>query len=253
MFHYINFIGKLSLLSKYITLVQSPAFILVAINLIAFIAIRLAAIYTDASTFVDLLAISTSDGIMQHPWTPLSYMFVHVDLTHLLFNMAVLSVSCGIIDRLSTSNNFIIYITYIAGAVAGALIFRLCATGEAVFIGASCGVMAIVGLLGVFSVKQKIPFSVFGKINVTYIIIVLSVFHLAIIIPGNQAVGVAHAAGMFTGAVTGVIFLLQGTHRHHKKTDINIEIEKINIKARNSGYASLTAEERRTIENNIKI
>lgn len=238
--------------AKYIALIQSPAFVLVTINLIIFIAIRLAAIYTDAGALVDLFAISTSCDILQHPWTPLSYMFVHVDLTHLLFNMAVLFVSCNIIDKLYTNSNLIIYIAYITGAGAGAAIFKLCAMGEGVFIGASCGVMAIVGLLGVFSTKQKIQVPAFGKANVALFIIILVIFHLAIVFPGNTAVGAAHAAGMLTGSGIGTIFLLRKIHRQ-KKADINIEIERINLKARNSGYSSLTTEERQTIENNIKI
>ena len=85
--------------------------------------------------------------LASRPWTLLTYMFVHADLFHLIFNMLWLYWFGSVFMLTGISRQ--IYFLYIAGGIAGALMFVAVGTAPpwhsyGLLAGSSASVMAVV-------------------------------------------------------------------------------------------------------------
>ena len=140
------------------------------------------------------------------PWTLVSYMFLHIDFWHILFNMLWLFWFGKIFMEYLSSNQLLI--TYLAGGVVGGLLYIIAfnifpvfhATIESsVALGASASVMAIVTAISFFVPNYSIQMLFLGRIKILYLAILLFVFDF-IAIPGGNAGGhIAHIGGAFFG------------------------------------------------------
>ena len=154
-----------------------------------------------------LFEVPASVEVLLHrPWTLFTYMFMHADLMHILWNMLALYVFGRIfLDSFST-RHFVG--TYILGGVMGALFFVVAynvfpyfsnAVDGTWLVGASASVLAIVVAAAVRNPESRVNLLLFGSVKLSTLAIVavlISVFLLS----GNNAGGnFAHLGGAFAG------------------------------------------------------
>ncbi len=144
--------------------------------------------------------------VLQRPWTLLTYMFLHIEFFHILFNMIVLYVGGRLFsdfigqDRLTA--------TYLLGGLAGALFyiaaFNIFPVFEdvvafAVAIGASASVLAIFIAIAVYMPNYQLPLLLLGRIRLKYIAIFFVVLDVISIDKGNPGGHLAHLGGALWG------------------------------------------------------
>jgi len=148
-------------------------------------------------------------ALMARPWTVLTYMFLHIDIWHLLFNMIWLYWFGKIFLEFLPSRHLIF--VYLSGGFAGALVYVAAFNTFPVFgailpvsyaLGASASVMAIVTAISFYVPDYTIQLFLIGKIRILYLAIILFVFDFFMIPSGNAGGHLAHIGG----ALFGVIF-----------------------------------------------
>ncbi len=167
----------------------------------------------DTGNPVSWLSVPASmQGLLSKPWTVLTYMFVHEQFFHLLFNMLTLYFA-GIlfIEYLGAAR---VLGVYIAGGIAGALIYIASYNlfpafapylDGAFMIGASASVMAILVAITVYVPDFAVNLMIFGPIRLKYITIIYIVLDFINIRSGNAGGHLAHLGG----ALFGYLFCMQ--------------------------------------------
>lgn len=229
-------------------------------------------------------------SLLFRPWTLFTYMFLHYDFFHILFNVLYLYWFGRLFTQLIDERK--ILTIYIWGGLAGAAIYILSfnllpvfhsAGGEAILLGASASVMAI--LFAVARVRPNFTVYLFliGPVKLKYLALVAFLIDL-ISIPGmNNAGGhLAHIGGALIGlyygwkmaegkisggffdkaaARTGDLFKkrsrMKVTHSrpmtdmeyNAQKMKRQKELDRILEKIKHSGYESLSREEKKTLFN----
>lgn len=159
------------------------------------------------ASLVEWLAFSVDD-LLRRPWTPLTYMFVHVDFMHVLMNMLVLFFFGPPLENKWGGRFFLRYylVTGLGGALFAVLLYSL--VGPAPMIGASG---AIFGLLLAFALNwpdAKIYLYFLFPVPAKWFVAVLGIFTLLSTL-GASGGGVAHWAHL-GGLVTGLVYLRFG-------------------------------------------
>ena len=158
-------------------------------------------------------------------WTLLTYMFVHVDFLHILFNMLWLYWFGKIF--LTYFNERTIGSLYVIGGLAGALLYILAFNtipyyldlGHNVMIGASASVMAIVMAAAFYRPDVTLNLFLFGRIKIIYIAIAVFAIDFFSLSNGSNPGGhVAHIGG----AIAGYLF----ANQYHKGKDITLPISR---------------------------
>jgi membrane associated rhomboid family serine protease len=157
-----------------------------------------------------LLAFSASRALVA-PWTPVTYMFVHGSIWHILFNMIVLYFFGPRVEARLGSNRFVA-LYFIAG-LTGALFSAF--TPDVPIIGASAAVFGVELAYARFWPREKVYIYGVLPIQVRWVVVltvVMSLFGL-----GGFEPGIAHLAhlGGFVGAA---IFLFAIEHRRRIST-----------------------------------
>jgi len=147
------------------------------------------------------------------PWTLITYMFLHLDFFHILFNMLWLYWLGRILSGL-VSNNKILAI-YVLGGLAGAFLYILAYNGlpglrgmlhGGVLLGASAGVFAIVFAAATMSPNFTIFLFILGPIRLKYIALFSILLDLISIANYSNTGGhIAHIGG----ALFGFFFIKQ--------------------------------------------
>jgi membrane associated rhomboid family serine protease len=144
--------------------------------------------------------------IASRPWTLVSYMFLHIDFWHILFNMLWLFWFGKIFMEYLSSRQLLF--TYLAGGLAGGLLYILAFNIFPVFhntiqgsvaLGASASVMAIVTTISFFVPNYTIQLIFLGRIRILYLAIILFVFDFFAIPGGNAGGHIAHIGGALFG------------------------------------------------------
>ncbi|MGI8892378.1 MAG: rhomboid family intramembrane serine protease [Bacteroidia bacterium] len=155
----------------------------------------------------DYLALPASPStLIKKPWTLITYMFTHEGFFHILFNMLILYWMGRIfIEYLGDKK---ILGIYILGGLAGALfyllayniipVFSLHST-EAVVIGASAGVMAVLLATTTLVPEYRMNLLLLGPVPLKYIAAVLIILDLINIKSGNAGGHIAHLGGALFG------------------------------------------------------
>lgn len=146
------------------------------------------------------------------PWTLISYMFLHVQFLHILFNMLWLYWFGKIFIQFLDEKQFIS--TYIFGGLAGAFLYILAFNVFPVFqnvlpssmaIGASASVLAIVIAISTYVPNYTIFLLFFGPIKIKYIALISVIIDILMIKSGNTGGHIAHLGG----ALYGYLFIVQ--------------------------------------------
>ncbi|MDD5012229.1 MAG: rhomboid family intramembrane serine protease [Candidatus Nanoarchaeia archaeon] len=143
-------------------------FILIIVNVIAFFATMILATIFGESAILDLLALKPSYIVQgKNLWTLATSMFMHLDFSHLFFNMISLFFVGTLLEKIIGKRRFFLF--YMASGLFAGLFFALLSgffgtgIGEKIFgnpeifgIGASGAIFGIVGILAVLIPRKKI-------------------------------------------------------------------------------------------------
>ena len=182
---------------------------LIYINVAVFIIIRLLAVFLtlfnwDTLNFLSYVEVPSSLSVLLiRPWTLITYMFVHYEILHILFNMLWLY-WFGVI--------FLQYFgekqmggLYILGGLAGAVfyiisynVFPYFSGHQGMMCGASASVIAIVVATAMRVPDYKVNLLFLGAISLKYIAIVTILIDLLSVTSGNGGGHIAHLAVSYT-------------------------------------------------------
>lgn len=155
--------------------------------------------------------------LLRTPWTPLTYMFVHVDFIHVLFNMLMLYWFGRIF--LEFYNQKQLVGLYILGGLAGALFYVLgvnfipyfaSVRPAALLCGASASVMALIFAAVVHSPEYRIRLALIGEIRLKYLGLIILLLDFVCFAGSNLGGTLAHAGGCIMGVAYGLLYVRKG-------------------------------------------
>jgi len=262
------------------------------VNIGIFIVVRLLQVFFSfaggpGADYPLLLWISVPSDIgalLVRPWTILTYMFVHYDFIHFIFNILVLYWFGKLFLMFFSSRQFVG--VYFMGGIAGALMFIIVsnlipALNNSILMGASASVMAILFAASGYRPNFTVYLMFFGQVRLKYIALVYFIIDLISISALQNAGGHFSHIG---GAAMGWYFakqLLKGKDITRgfsnltdkmaglfgKKSKMSVtykrpvsdmeynaqkrrrqaELDRILEKIKRSGYDSLTKQEKKTL------
>lgn len=190
---------------------------IIYINLAVFVFVKLVNLFfflflsNPNFSIASWLAVPASFGALFYkPWTLISYMFLHEDFLHILFNMLWLFWFGKIFLQFIDSKKFIA--VYILGGLSGALFYILSfnffpvfqtVVGNSMALGASASVMAIVVAISFYAPNFKVYLLFFGEVKLKYIAMVSILLDVISIPTSNSGGHLAHIGG----ALFGFIFI----------------------------------------------
>ena len=248
----------------------------------AVVLLLLRTIFTSPA-LVDALAFSPQDALTR-PWTFLSYMFVHAGLLHLLFNMLMLFVFGAAVEQRMGSRAFILYYLYCG---IGAAIFCLALSGimsVGPFVGASGALLGVALAFATYWPDAELivfPFPVPIRARTLVMALVGLDIFFYFVTPGDQIAHLAHVGGAAFGylffrlqglsrrsphppprAVERVVMVQTGSADSERRTPVTpvrprrraeadpvaAEVDRVLDKISEKGIGSLTAAERRFLD-----
>lgn len=144
--------------------------------------------------------------LLSRPWTLVTYMFVHYDLLHILFNMLWLYWFGEIFLRYFSDKQLVGL--YLLGGLGGALLYFLSYNLFPYFegmarnswlMGASASVLAIVVAMAFYIPDYKINLLFLGAVSLKYIALFTVVLDLLSITSSNAGGHIAHLGGALVG------------------------------------------------------
>jgi len=156
---------------------------------------------------LDWLALpSDFSMLISRPWTLISYMFLHFDFLHILFNILWLYWMGQIfMDYFSQSK---LVSLYILGGITGGLVYVAGYNSFPIFsqivrdsrlMGASASVIAIVTALAVHAPNHSLYLMFFGSVRIKYIALFSILLFVIGISSSNAGGNLAHLGGAFCG------------------------------------------------------
>jgi membrane associated rhomboid family serine protease len=145
-------------------------------------------------------------SLLLRPWTIFTYMFLHADFMHILFNMLVLYFSGRIFTEYMGNKKFTS--TYILGGLAGGILYIIAFNLFPVFaenlprsiaLGASASVLAILVAAATFVPNYTVHLILIGPVRLKFIAIFLVVLDVISIEKGNPGGHIAHIGGAIYG------------------------------------------------------
>lgn len=190
---------------------------LIYINLGAFLTFRILNVFFFLSNtpfpLMDWLALpSNFELLASRPWTLLTYMFLHFDFLHILFNLLWLY-WMGQIFLIYFDQGKLVTL-YLLGGIAGGLVYVAGYNSFPVFagvvsdsrlLGASASVIAIVAALAVHAPNHTINLMFIGPVKMKFIALFSILMYVIGISSSNAGGNLAHLGG----ALGGVIYVLQ--------------------------------------------
>lgn len=141
--------------------------------------------------------------LLYRPWTIFTYMFLHFDFLHVLFNMLVLYWFGGIYQRYFTDKQ--ILTTYLLGGLTGAALFIAFSnllpglSPDVPMLGASAAIMAIVIAISFYNPNYEIHLFFIGAVKIIYVALVYIVLDLIQIASDNSGGHISHLGGALYG------------------------------------------------------
>ena len=201
-------------------------------------------------------------------YTPFTYMFTHMEMGHIFFNMIYFYFMGEIFSSIVGEKR--LWFVYICGGLAGAILFslffNLFIPGNAYLLGASASVTAISIVTAIYA--PNLPVSIFfiGSFPLKWVVLVLFLLSTIIDISVNTGGKVAHIGGALFGLVYGMQLkkgndLMEFFKRKPKNKSKNLKVihsikmdadektlDEILDKINKSGYESLTKKEKETLQ-----
>lgn len=147
---------------------------------------------------------SATEGLLQRPWTPITYMFLHTGFLHLLFNVLGLY-WFGQLFLYHFEGSKLLSV-YLLGGLMGAafyiLSYNIFPAFDSIYgllLGASASVFALLVALAVYDPNREIHLFFIGRFPLKYVAgfyVLLSVISISSSNPGGN---IAHLGGAFWG------------------------------------------------------
>jgi len=143
---------------------------------------------------------------LEQPWSLLTYMFLHADALHLLFNMLWLYWFGRLFLAFFSARHF--RGLYILGGICGGLLFMLALNlfpyftpyiYSSMLLGASASVLAIVVATAVREPEYRVNFLFVGSVRLKYVALFMVVTDLLFVTSGNGGGHIAHLGGALAG------------------------------------------------------
>ncbi len=242
----------------------------------------------DGSFLFGLLALPSEPILILHqPWSLLTYMFLHQDFFHILFNMFALYWFGKLFLMYFSEKQ--LFGLYVIGGLAGGLlyiiaynIFPLFMQSTGLLMGASGSITAIILAVALNSPNLEMRFLLIGNVKLKFIAIAVVLISFFGITSSNAGGEIAHLGG----ALYGYIFIVSLRHGKDNTRGFNrlmdafstllkprrlkvkksagnkkmndqeynmhkagnlAEIDRILDKIKTSGYGSLSGEEKRKL------
>ena len=262
---------------------------IIYINVMVFIMINfyyvLIFLFKTETKLIFYLGLSANlDLLSNKPWSILTYMFVHEDLLHLIINLCWLYFGGKIFINYLNSRDLLS--TYIMGGLSGAAIYMLSFNIFPVFevvkmnslaIGASASVLAV--LFASATYTPNFPINIFfsKSIKLKHIAMLAIMIDILSIPEGNSGGHIAHIGGGLYGflyvylkkyninsnyLIDNILFFLKRRNNqfiyskkendyeyNYRKKNEQKRIDSILDKVSQSGYDSLSKEEKDTLFN----
>ncbi len=188
---------------------------LLAVNVIVFIVFGLFEVFsnltqTAGGAYHDIMSwlIFPSNPVtfILHPWTIISYQFLHSGFFHLFSNMLMLMFA-GKIFREYLGDKKLLSL-YLLGGAAGALFYMAAfqtfpffsaAKDYSTLVGASASIMAILVAVGTLLPRYTVVLIIIGPVQLIYIVLVLAVINILTVTGGNAGGALAHIGGGLFG------------------------------------------------------
>ena len=183
----------------------------VMVNVAVFVIVRVLALVcllfaVDATPAIELFEMPSNPVKFLHqPWSVISYMFLHYDVMHILFNMLWLYWFGAMFHQIFGTRRFVGL--YFLGGIGGALLYMLAynvlplfSSTEGLLLGASASVLAIVAATAVRQPDYKVGLLFFGQISLKWIAIVTIFIDVISIGSSNAGGNIAHLGGALVGA-----------------------------------------------------
>jgi len=157
--------------------------------------------------FLNYMAVPANlDVLAKRPWTLVTYMFLHVDFIHILFNLlwlywfgTVFIQGIGLKKLLST---------YLLGGLAGGILYVIFYNIFPVFdqvrensiaLGASASVMAVVAATATYQPNNRMHLILIGPVKILYIALFMFIFTSLVDFSVNTGGKIAHIGGALMG------------------------------------------------------
>jgi membrane associated rhomboid family serine protease len=149
---------------------------------------------------------SSFSALLLRPWTLITYMFVHKDIWHILFNMLWLYWFGTIFLEYLDQRKLVA--VYFLGGLSGALVYILSfnifpafagVVSESVAIGASASVMAVVIAIAAYVPDYTVNLFLFGRVKIKYMALAIFVLTSIMDFSINSGGKLAHIGGAFFG------------------------------------------------------
>jgi len=187
---------------------------LIYLNLGLFMAVQIVRIVLFLSNAYDLfpgflnyLAVPADlEVLAKRPWTLISYMFLHVDFIHILFNLlwlfwfgTVFIQELGLKKLLST---------YLLGGLSGGILYVVFYNLFPVFdgvregsiaLGASASVMSVVIATATYQPERRMQLILIGPVKIIYIALFMFIFTSLVDFSVNTGGKIAHIGGAICG------------------------------------------------------
>ena len=189
-----------SVLEKFI-FINAGVFIIIRLLYVIF------ALFIKEPSFLEYIELPSSITMLAYrPWTVITYMFVHFDFLHILFNMLWLYWFGKIFLTFFTERQ--LGGLYILGGIAGAALFLLSYnllpylkqnSNIGLLAGASASVMAIVFAVSFYQKDYKINLLFLGSLKLIYLAIGVFLLDIIAITSTNTGGHIAHIGGSLFG------------------------------------------------------
>jgi membrane associated rhomboid family serine protease len=179
------------------------------------------------SGLIEFLAVPADPNTLLHrPWTVFTYMFLHKDFFHILFNLLWLywfgKIFLSYLDEKRLLN------VYLLGGVSGAALYILSynfipvlneQAAISIAMGASAAVMAIVVATAVYAPNHSVYLVFIGPVKIIWVALVGFILSSVVDFSMNTGGKIAHMGG----AIFGYLFIIQ----YKKGKDITRWFSKI--------------------------
>ena len=261
--------------------------VFIVISLVAIIGFLLTNPLIDEKTIKALSVPASLQELLLKPWTLITYMFLHKDIWHILFNMLWLYWFGTIFLQFLDQRKLVA--VYLIGGICGAILYIVSfnvfpvfkeIVNESVAIGASASVMAVVVAIAVYAPDFSVTLLLLGRIKIKYMALAIFILTSFMDFSVNSGGKLAHIGGAMFGyiyaaklrqghdlgkGVNKIIDFFATIFKPRKKlkvtykkpvndyeynkvkTDRQIEINSILDKISKGGYDSLTKEEKDTL------
>lgn len=244
---------------------------LIYINVFSFLVLNIFSVIfslllIDISSIKELLMLpSSTEEVIKKPWSLISYMFIHDNFIHLLFNLIWLHFGGKLF--LQYLNQKQLLYTYILGGLFGGILFIIAFNNlpalipyseNAKALGASASVLAIFFAIATYIPNFQVSIPFIGYIKLKHIALIYIILDFLNIPNGNAGGHIAHLGGAIFGffyikqfiqksaknkqnqflSYLKNIFNFQKSKnkKSYKMKEIDLILEKIS----KSGYNSLT-------------